>query len=257
MSRKIFLQGLLITAILVTSFATAGDVYAGGGCGRTVTVQWGDTLASIANICGTTVAALYAANPGLGYYIYAGQVLYIPGGSSYSSSYSSGYSGYGNTYIVRSGDTFAKIAARYGVSVGTLWSYIPQIWDINYIYAGQVVYVPGTSSYSGSSSYSYVADSAPSGQPDLSYGYEGPSAKQGRVVMTNNTNGEAYVSLQGTTNDGVGVIREYYVTGTEKATIPLGWYTYVVWVDGSQYVGQLWVQANHKLNIWGHKVTAN
>ena len=245
MSRKFFTQALLIIALLLASFASAGSAYAGGSCGSTVTVQWGDTLSGIAAACGTTVSAFYAANPGLGYYIYAGQVLYVPGGG-YGSS---GGSGYGNTYIVQSGDTFAKIAGRYSVSVYTLWSYNPQIWNINQIYVGQVIYVPGSSSSSGGTSTSSK------NSPDLSYGVAAVGTPNGRVVMTNSANAEVYVSLQGTTRDGISVINEYYVDGTVKATVPTGWYTYVVWAGGNQFSGQFQVKDNHKMNIFMHKVT--
>ena len=49
-------------------------------CGSTYVVQPGDWLSKIANRCGVSLSQLYAANPNVGYYIYPGQVLNIPGG---------------------------------------------------------------------------------------------------------------------------------------------------------------------------------
>ena len=51
-------------------------------CGTYYTVQWGDTLSSIAARYGTTMQAImYANNLGNPNYIYAGMILYIPCGS--------------------------------------------------------------------------------------------------------------------------------------------------------------------------------
>src|SRR3990172_6148427 len=91
MTAKRFFQLVVVLAILVTSFASTGGALAWYNCASYITVQWGDTLSGIAAYCGTTVDAIRAANPGLGWWVYAGQVLYIPSGSSYypSDNYSS------------------------------------------------------------------------------------------------------------------------------------------------------------------------
>ena len=252
MSRKFFTQGLLIVAILLASFASAGTAHAWTNCGSTYIVQWGDTLSQIAAYCGTTVSALYAANPRLGYYIYAGQVLYMPGGS-YDSH---GGHGYGNTYTVRSGDTFANIASRYGVSVYTLWAYNPHIWNIDWIYAGQVLYVPGAPVWSGSTSTSTSYGETPA---ELSYGAAPEGFPTGQVKLTNNANADVYISLQGTTKDGVEVIKEYTVDGTMKVNVPAGWYSYVAWVGGTQFSGQfqLYVDGHVDITIFAHKINVN
>jgi LysM repeat protein len=135
MIRRI-LQILVVVTILVTSFASTGSAAAWSGCSSTITVQWGDTLSGIAVQCGTTVAAIRAANPGLGWWVYAGQVLYIPTGS-----YDPGPV-YGGTYTVRWGDTLAKIAARSGCSVSALLAVNPQISNPSLIYVGQVINLP-------------------------------------------------------------------------------------------------------------------
>ncbi len=72
-----------------TSSSTGGNTGASGAtgpCPRTYLVQRGETLRRIASKCGTTVAAIVAAN-GLGNpnLIYAGQVLTIPNGTTGSA----------------------------------------------------------------------------------------------------------------------------------------------------------------------------
>jgi LysM repeat protein len=144
MVAKRIVQLALIAAVLFTSFASAGGALAWTGCASYVTVQWGDTLSGIARLCGTTVQAIQAANPGLGWWVYAGQVLYIPTGyasTDYSQSYSAPSYGSG-TYVVRRGDTIGKIAARQGVSVGDILAANPQIYNASLIYAGQVINLP-------------------------------------------------------------------------------------------------------------------
>lgn len=138
-------QILIVLAILFSSLASTGSALAWTNCSTYVTVQWGDTLSGIAAFCGTSVAAIQASNPGLGSWVYAGQVLYIPTGYAapmapmgnplYSSTP-------GGTYMVRWGDTFAKIAARMGFSVNDLIAANPQIWNPSLIYSGQVINLP-------------------------------------------------------------------------------------------------------------------
>ncbi|HLO33444.1 MAG TPA: LysM domain-containing protein [Anaerolineales bacterium] len=138
MTKRLF-KWVVVVAILVSSFASVGGASAWSGCGSTMTVQWGDTLSGIAFHCGTTVAAIRAANPGLGWRLYAGQVLYMPAGTA---SVPVSYPTYGGTYIVQWGDTLGKIAARTGISVRALLAVNPQIWDPSLIYAGQVLNLP-------------------------------------------------------------------------------------------------------------------
>jgi LysM repeat protein len=95
-------------------------------------------LSGIAQQCGTTVHAIRAANPGLGWWVYAGQVLYIPTGYT-SDSYYPPSSG---TYVVQSGDTLGKIAARIGVSWRDILAVNPQIQNPSLIYSGQVIHLP-------------------------------------------------------------------------------------------------------------------
>jgi LysM repeat protein len=139
---KRFFQLLVVVAILVASFASAGAASAWSACDTYVTVQWGDTLSGIAQRCGTTTAAIQSANPGLGWWLYAGQVLYIPAGGSGGPVY---YPPAAGTYVVQWGDTLGKIAARTGVSWRDILAVNPQIYNPSLIYAGQVINLPGGS----------------------------------------------------------------------------------------------------------------
>ncbi len=140
MTPKRTIQLVLSVLILVSSFASAGSALA-WGCASYITVQWGDTLSGIASLCGTTQDAIRAANPGLGSWVYAGQVLYIPtGSSSYTPSYTP--ASYGGNYTVQWGETLGIIASRLGVSVNDILAINPQITNASLVYAGQVISLP-------------------------------------------------------------------------------------------------------------------
>jgi LysM repeat protein len=83
MAAKRFLQIALILVMLAACFAIPRSASAQGPCGSIYIVQPGDWLSKIANRCGVSLSALYAANPGVAYqrYIYPGQALNIPGGA--------------------------------------------------------------------------------------------------------------------------------------------------------------------------------
>lgn len=132
-------QFIIALAIFLTSFTVTGSAQAWSGCSSYITVQWGDTLSGIAAQCGTTVAAIQGANPGLGWWVYAGQVLYIPSGSTPIYIPPSG-----GTYVVQWGDTLNKIAKRAGVSLSDILAVNPQIQNASWIYAGQVINLPAT-----------------------------------------------------------------------------------------------------------------
>ena len=137
MTKKIA-QISVVLAILVISFASVGGASA-WGCPSYITVQWGDTLSGIARQCGTTVDAIQRANPGLGWWVYAGQVLYIPSGYS---NVPISYPTYGSTYVVQKGDTLGKIAGRLGVRLHDILAINPQIYNPSLIYVGQVINLP-------------------------------------------------------------------------------------------------------------------
>lgn len=145
MAGKRIFQLIVAAAILVASFASTGSALAWSGCASSITVQWGDTLSGLARLCGTSMEAIRAANPGLGWWVYAGQVLYIPTG--YNIPAPVYYPTYGGTYVVQWGDTLGKIAARLGVSVGDILAVNPQIWNASLIYVGQAISLPAVPVY--------------------------------------------------------------------------------------------------------------
>lgn len=140
---KRILQLLVIITILVAGFSAVGNAEAWSGCASYLTVQWGETLSGIAQRCGTTVRAIQTANSGLGWWVYAGQVLYIPTG--YSDPVYNPPSG--NKYVVQQGDTLGKIAARIGVSWRDILAVNPQIYNPSLIYVGQVIHLPAGTGY--------------------------------------------------------------------------------------------------------------
>lgn len=122
-------------ALLVAVVATIPtSALAWEGCGTSYVVHWGDTLSGIARQCGTTTAALKLANPGLGYWIYAGQTLWLPG------VYLSGSDGY-DIYIVARGDNLKALASRFGTTMWDLGS-LNNIANYNLIYEGQRLRIP-------------------------------------------------------------------------------------------------------------------
>jgi LysM repeat protein len=137
-------QSIVAVAILAASLASAGGAMAWSGCPSYVTVQSGDTLNGMAMACGTTAAAIQAANPGLGWQLYAGQVLNIPGGSSSAAPAYFHPPTIGGTYVVRWGDTLGEIAVRVGVTLSNLVAVNPQIWNANLIFPGQVINLPAS-----------------------------------------------------------------------------------------------------------------
>lgn len=138
MNTRKFFHLAAVAALLVTTFASAGgDALAWSKCPTYITVQWGDTLSGIAKMCDTTVDAIRAANPGLGWWLYTGQVLYIPSaGNPPAPPPTSG------TYVVQRGDTLGKLAARWGTSLSKILAVNPQITNANLIYVGQIVNIP-------------------------------------------------------------------------------------------------------------------
>lgn len=137
MMKRVF-QLMVVFVLLVAMFGSVGGAAAWSGCSTYVTVQWGDTLSGIAQQCGTTIAAIQAANPGLGGWVYAGQVLYMPTGYTPDPYYPPS----GGTYVVQYGDTLGKIAARIGVSWRDILAVNPQIYNPSLIYTGQVINLP-------------------------------------------------------------------------------------------------------------------
>jgi LysM repeat protein len=95
------------------------------------TVQWGDTVYSIARKYGTTVEAIAQANSlSANYLIKVGQTLTIPGQPVST-----------NVYVVQPGDTLYSIAVRFGVSWQTLAS-VNTILNPALLQVGQRLVIP-------------------------------------------------------------------------------------------------------------------
>jgi len=99
------------------------------------TVQWGDTLFSLARRFNTTVEAIVALN-GLvdASNIRVGQVLRIPGSSASPPSS-------GQEYVVQHGDTLYSIASRFGTTVDAIQR-ANAIVNPTYISVGQRLIIP-------------------------------------------------------------------------------------------------------------------
>ena len=255
MFRKVIMLALGFALLSGALLATPFIAHAGGSCGGTYIADPGDTLASIAATCGTTVEAIRAANPGITEPLKTGQSLTVPGLSyvtpvtavpttvvpatpvvvnnvynyyNYYNYYPT--TNYTGTYIVQYGDTFASIASRFGVGLYDLWAANPQIWDINMIYVGQLIYVPASSPW--------VVVVTPTAQPvPLSWSNTTTDFRKGTVLLSNQANGDVYVSLRTTLPDGSSAINEYPVSGTFDVKIAVGWVDYVAWVGGVKFTG--------------------
>ena len=79
-----------------------------------------------------------------------------------------------------------------------------------------------------------------------------------RITLINKSKRQAYISLQVVTDQGYTII-EYPVKGTVRVKIPVGSYTYVVWVGGRQIVGYFNVSKNDEptILIYKDKVIVN
>jgi LysM repeat protein len=130
---------IVMLAMLVVTLGAPSPAAAWSGCGSSYVVQWGDTLGSVAGMCGTSVAALRLANPNLGYWLYAGQTLWMPG------AYVPGPGG-SDVYYVASGDTLKKLAARFGTTVEAIAN-ANNLWNYNLIYVGQRLVIPSGGYY--------------------------------------------------------------------------------------------------------------
>ncbi len=165
--RKTLFALIIVIALLLVTQASAGTALAAAPSYHVV--QSGQTLFSIANMYGVSSWALAYANgvwnPN---WIYVGQVLVIPyaGYSGYGYHYYNPHNkpyyhpyqtsykynpspayyyprySYGCYYWVRWGDTMSGIAWKFG---GDPWRIARAngIYNLNWIYAGQRLFIPG------------------------------------------------------------------------------------------------------------------
>jgi LysM repeat protein len=166
--RKTLITFFIVTVLLLGIQAGVGTVQAAGPAYHVV--QPGQTLFSIAGMYGVSSWAMAYANglwdPNT---IYAGQALVVPYAGyqgygyryynpGYFPVYNSGCCGttrqnyqptytsyrphsYGRYYTVCWGDTMSSIAWRYGVSPWAIAN-ANHIYNLNWIYAGQQLYIP-------------------------------------------------------------------------------------------------------------------
>jgi LysM repeat protein len=191
MTAKRTFQMILVAAMLSALFLSTGRAQAGSGnCPQYVTVQWGDTLSGLAAYCGVSMDAIRAANPGLGWWLYAGSVLNIPSGYSAPAS-ASGYSQpvivaslptipptpvptppLGGLYTVKPADTVASIASANGISINSLLAVNSQIWDMPNVIPGQIINLPLVGN----------STSAPAITPASSYSVIRVTADRGLII---------------------------------------------------------------------------
>lgn len=126
-----------------------GAILYGGNGYNTYIIARGDTLKALAARFYTSMDALVSLNPDITNInvIYEGQRLVVPTGQVIPGPTPQPVPGM-QVYTVQWGDTLRKIAARFDTSVEALLQANPQIWNPNWIFAGQQVNIPG-----GSSSY--------------------------------------------------------------------------------------------------------
>lgn len=109
--------------------------------GRYAVVMNGEGLSSVASRLGVPVSQVARANGIMGSVIYANTQLFADG-----PSYSFQGGGGEGTYTVQSGDRLGDIAAAHGTTISNLTS-LNGISDPNLIRSGQVLVVPGASSW--------------------------------------------------------------------------------------------------------------
>ncbi len=161
MKTRRILQLILVFALAAGVLLSTGTARADPGCPSQLTVELGDTLNSLAAFCGTTPAAIVAANPGLVWQLQVGQVLYIPSGSSAAVAPNQ-ITLCSNTYVAAAGDTLGGVAMLFGLRYSDLLRANPQLGSGRSLHAGQVVNLPGPANCS---SNTYPSGTYPSPTP--------------------------------------------------------------------------------------------
>jgi len=109
--------------------------------GVTYIVRWGDTLFSIAQMYGTTVDAIKAANGLTDDFIIVGQELIIPVDASVPPETMPPSPGGQTIHIVQPGENLFRISLRYGTTVEAI-ARANNIMNPWFIYVGQELVIP-------------------------------------------------------------------------------------------------------------------
>ncbi len=106
------------------------------------TVQAGDTYFRLAQRFGTTVAAIQAANPGVDpNNLQIGQVICIPTRPAPGPPPPTPVCPNGFLYTIQAGDTYFRLAQRFGTTVAAIQAANPGV-DPNNLQIGQVICIP-------------------------------------------------------------------------------------------------------------------
>jgi LysM repeat protein len=163
MSLKKIVTLFLLLATLLASFAFTGNALAASGCGGPYTVQWGDTVASVASRCGTTQDAIRQANPNLRYWLYAGQTISMPG---YSAN-NNGYNGHNNNTYNPAPQNYANNNGYNGYNNNT--------------------YNPAPQNYANNNGYNGYNNNTYNPAPQYASNYYAPQAGRTYVVQWGDT----------------------------------------------------------------------
>lgn len=139
-----------------SSSASTSTSSAAPAAGGSYTVQAGDSYWRIANKYGISISELQRLNGTSNYFLYPGQSLKVPGSGSSSNATASSNSSStststttaapaaGGSYTVQAGDSYWRIANKYGISISELQRLNG---TSNYfLYPGQSIKVPGSGS---------------------------------------------------------------------------------------------------------------
>ena len=132
--------------------------------GGSYTVQAGDSYWRIANKYGISIEELQRLNGTSSYFLYPGQSLVVPGsasttsGSASSSTSSTSTSSASGNYTVQAGDSYWRIANKYGISIQELQR-LNGTSDYT-LHPGQSIKVPGSGTNASASSNSSSASTS-------------------------------------------------------------------------------------------------
>ena len=145
-----------------TSSSTTSTRSAAPSAGGSYTVQAGDSYWRIANKYGISIQELQRLNGTSDYTLHPGQSIKVPGSgtnasassnsSSASTSTTSAAPAAGGSYTVQAGDSYWRIANKYGISISELQR-LNGTSDYN-LYPGQSLKVPGSGSSSNATASS-------------------------------------------------------------------------------------------------------